>query len=112
HTVLGHDMLKDNPNPILKLASIVALEHHEKYNGTGYPQGLKADNINIYARIVALADVFDSLSEDRVYGKAWSDAEIEKYLQDERGQQFDPTLIDLFFAHKERFFALRTASAI
>ena len=112
HTQHGHDMLKGCSDPILKIAAIVALQHHEKYNGAGYPQGLKADNIHIFARIVALADVFDTLSDDRVYGKAWSDEDIERYIDKERGNHFDPTLVDLFFRHKERFFALRAKNSL
>jgi len=112
HTQFGHDMLKTSQDPILKIAAIVALQHHEKYNGSGYPQGLKSDNIHIFARIVALADVFDTLSDDRVYGKAWSDEDIERYIEKERGNHFDPTLVDHFFRHKERFFALRAKNKL
>ena len=112
HTQYGHDMLKGSNDPILKIAAIVAMQHHEKYNGSGYPEGLKADKIHIFARIVALADVFDTLSDDRVYGKAWSDEDIERYIDKERGNHFDPTLVDLFFRHKERFFALRAKNKL
>ena len=108
HTQFGFDMLKSSDDPILKLAAIISQQHHEKYNGSGYPKGLKADDIHIFARIVALADVFDTLSEDRVYGKAWEDDEIERYIEKERGNHFDPTLVDLFLRHKDRFFELRS----
>jgi putative two-component system response regulator len=107
HTQYGYEMLKDSSEPILKIAAIISQQHHEKYNGSGYPLGLKADKIHIFARIIALADVFDTLSEDRVYGKAWSNEDVEKYISDERGNHFDPTLVDLFLRHKERFFTLR-----
>ncbi len=112
HTKLGYDMLKHSSDPILKVAATIALQHHEKYNGSGYPSGLKGDEIHIFARIVALADVFDTLSDDRVYGKAWTDEDIERYIEGERGQHFDPTLVDLFFKHKERFFALRSKNTL
>jgi putative two-component system response regulator len=108
HTQFGFDMLKSSQEPILKLAAIISQQHHEKYNGSGYPQGLRADEIHIFARIVALADVFDTLSEDRVYGKAWDDNEIERYIEKERGNHFDPTLVDIFLRHKDRFFELRS----
>ncbi len=107
HTHFGYDMLKSSNDPILKIAAIVSQQHHEKYSGAGYPQGLKADEIHIFARIVALADVFDTLSDDRVYGKAWSNEDIERYVEKERGNHFDPTLVDLFLRHKDRFFSLR-----
>lgn len=108
HTQFGFDMLKSSDEPILKMAAIISQQHHEKYNGSGYPQGFKADEIHIFARIVALADVFDTLSEDRVYGKAWEDDEIERYIEKEKGNHFDPTLVDIFLRHKERFFDLRS----
>ena len=107
HTTLGYEMLKTNADPVLKLAAVLAWQHHEKYNGSGYPLGLKADEIHMFSRIVALADVFNTLSNDRGYDKAWSNSEIEAYIRQERAQHFDPTLVDLFFKHKERFFALR-----
>ncbi len=112
HTRLGYDMLRHSSEPILKVAAMLCLQHHEKYNGSGYPEGLKGDNIHIFARIVALADVFDTLSDDRVYGKAWSNTDIERYIQGERAQHFDPTLVDLFIKHKERFFALRAKTKL
>lgn len=112
HTRYGYEMLKNSNDPILKVASMLCLQHHEKYNGSGYPEGLKSDNIHIFSRIVALADVFDTLSDDRVYGKAWSDTDIERYIQGEKGQHFDPTLVDLFFKYKDRFFALRSKAKL
>ena len=112
HTKLGYAMLKSSSDPILKVAATIALQHHEKYNGNGYPNSLKGDDIHIFSRIVALADVFDTLSDDRVYGKAWSDEDIEKYIHSEKSKHFDPTLVDLFFQHKERFFALRSKVAL
>jgi len=76
HARLGYDMLAHSERPLLKMASIVAHEHHEKWDGTGYPRGLKGDDIHIYGRITAIADVFDALGSDRVYKKAWSDEKI------------------------------------
>jgi HD-GYP domain-containing protein (c-di-GMP phosphodiesterase class II) len=73
------------------------MQHHEKYDGTGYPEGLKGENIHIYGRITALADVFDALGSDRVYKKAWQDKDVFKLLKKESGRHFDPKLIQLFF---------------
>jgi len=107
HAKLGYDMLKASNRPLLKLAATVAYEHHEKYNGKGYPQGLKAEEIHICGRITALADVFDALGSDRVYKKAWEDERIFNLFKEERGEHFDPVLIDIFFEHLDEFLAIR-----
>jgi len=107
HAELGYQMIKNSERPLLKAASIVAYQHHEKWNGTGYPQGLKAEDIHIYGRITAIADVFDALGSDRVYKKAWSDERIFKLLEEERGEHFDPHLVDLFFDNRDKFLAIR-----
>jgi len=97
HTSVGYEMLKHSSKPILQTAAIVSREHHEKYNGKGYPKGLKAEDIHIYARITAIADVFDALGSARVYKEAWDDEKIFNLLKEEKGQHFDPVLIDIFF---------------
>ena len=85
----------------------MAHEHQEKYNGSGYPQGLKGDEIHIYGRITALADVFDALGSDRVYKKAWSDERIFEMFKNERGGHFDPALVDIFFKYLPEFLVIR-----
>jgi len=107
HAKLGHEMLKYSERPLLKLASIVAYEHHEKWDGTGYPQGTSGEDINIYGRITALADVFDALGSARVYKPAWEDEKIFQLLKDERGKHFDPKLIDIFFDNINDFLEVR-----
>jgi HD-GYP domain-containing protein (c-di-GMP phosphodiesterase class II) len=107
HAQLGYEMLKMSNRHLLKMAATVAHEHHEKYNGTGYPQGLSGENIHIYGRITALADVFDALGSDRVYKKAWDDEKIFQLFKEERGEHFDPKLIDIFFEHLDEFLAIR-----
>ncbi|MEA1982728.1 MAG: HD domain-containing protein [Campylobacterota bacterium] len=97
HAELGYHMIKNSDRPLLKAAAIVAYEHHEKWDGTGYPNKLSGEEIHIYGRITAIADVFDALGSDRVYKKAWSDERIFKLLEEEKGKHFDPKLIDLFF---------------
>lgn len=109
HAQLGYDMLKYSERPLLKMAATVAYEHHEKYNGTGYPQGLKGEEIHIYGRITALADVFDALGSDRVYKKAWDDERIFNLFKEERAEHFDPKLIDIFFEHLDEFLEVREA---
>ncbi len=107
HAKLGFDMLNKSNRPLLKMATTVAYEHHEKWNGKGYPRGLKGEEIHIYGRITALADVFDALGSSRVYKKAWEDERIFKLFKEERGEHFDPKLIDIFFEHLDEFLEVR-----
>ena len=107
HSEIGYSVLKGSKREVLKAAAIVAHEHHEKYNGKGYPRGLKGDEIHIFGRITAVADVFDALGSDRCYKKAWDDKTIFKLLKKEKGEHFDPKLIELFFDNKSKFFDIR-----
>ncbi|MFA7083842.1 MAG: HD domain-containing phosphohydrolase [Arcobacteraceae bacterium] len=107
HTTVGFEILKNSNRPILKASAIVAYEHHEKWNGTGYPRGLKEQDIHIYGRITAIADVFDALGSERIYKKAWKLNDILEHFKEERGKHFDPTLIDLFFEHLDEFLEIR-----
>ena len=107
HSNIGYDLFKDSNKPLLQTAATIAYEHHEKYDGSGYPKGLKGDAIHIYGRITALADVFDALGSDRCYKKAWKDEKIFKLLKEERGKHFDPRLVDIFFEHLDEFLAVR-----
>jgi len=107
HAQLGYEMLKHSKKPILQAAAIVAREHHEKYNGSGYPKGLKGDEIHIYAKITAVADVFDALGSDRVYKKAWEDKKIFDLFKEQSGIHFDPVIVDLFFANIDEVYKIR-----
>ncbi len=107
HAELGFNMIKNSERPLLKAAAIVAYEHHEKYNGTGYPRRLKGEDIHIYGRITAIADIFDALGSDRVYKKAWSDERIFQFFKEERGEHFDPKLVDLFFENIDEILKVR-----
>lgn len=97
HAAVGYHILKNSKRSILQTAAIVSYQHHEKYNGKGYPQGLKGEEIHIFGRITAVADVFDALGSDRVYKKAWAMDRILDLFKEERGEHFDPTLVDAFF---------------
>ncbi|MDD5158148.1 HD domain-containing phosphohydrolase [Sulfurimonas sp.] len=107
HAALGYDMLKHSNRPLLLMAATVAYEHHEKWDGSGYPRGLSEGDIHIYGRITALADVFDALGSDRIYKKAWEDEKIFAFFKEERGKHFDPALIDIFFNHLDEFLLIR-----
>lgn len=111
HAISGYEMLKHSSRPILKTAAIIALQHHEKYGGGGYPQGLSGEEIHLYGRITAIADVFDALASDRVYKKAWPLGEIVDLFHQERGKHFDPSLTDLFLEHLEEFLEIRAQYA-
>ena len=107
HAELGYHMIKNSQYPLLKAASIVAHQHHEQWDGKGYPNSIKGENIHIYGRITALADVFDALGSDRVYKKAWNDEKIFDYFEEEKGKHFDPKLIDIFFDNINEFLDVR-----
>ncbi len=96
HTINAHAILKNSKRKLIQASDIIAYQHHEKYNGKGYPQGLKGEEIHIYGRIVALADVLDALTHKRVYKDSWSFDKAAKYIIEHKGTQFDPYLVELF----------------
>jgi len=102
HPVIGAKMLERSNSIILKAAEIIALYHHEKYNGSGYPFGLKGNSIPLYGRIGALADIFDALSSKRVYKAALGFEESFDIVKKEKGGIFDPIMVDGFLKNKER----------
>ena len=107
HASIGYDIFKNSQRKVLKAASIVAHEHHEKYDGSGYPRGIKGAGIHIYGRITAVADVFDALGSSRIYKEAWSDERIFKLFRDESGIHFDPKLVDIFFNNFDKIDIIR-----
>jgi len=96
HAEYGYDILKNSSSLILKNAGVIALSHHEKWNGKGYPSGLKADQIPLYGRITAAADVFDALMMSRPYKPAWSLDRAVALINEEAGQHFDPSIVKVF----------------
>jgi response regulator RpfG family c-di-GMP phosphodiesterase len=107
HATLGYHMLKNSNKPILQAAAIVAGEHHEKWDGSGYPYAKAAEDIHIYGRITAVADVFDALGSERVYKKAWLLEDILQLFKNESGKHFEPKLVELFLDNLEKFLAIR-----
>jgi PAS domain S-box-containing protein len=103
HSIIGYLIFKNSNLDILKTAANIAYHHHEKWDGTGYPQGLSGNEISIEGRITAVADVYDALSSDRVYKKAWSVALIDEYFRKESGVSFDPEIIECYFNNKLLF---------
>ncbi len=100
HAKIGYEILKGSKSKYLKAGGVIAYNHHEKYDGTGYPNGLKGENIPIFGRITAVADVFDALTSSRPYKNAWSLEDAFDFLIREKGAHFDPNLVDLFIENK------------
>ena len=109
HAAIGRDLLKHSRRPILQAAAVIAGEHHEKFDGSGYPEGLSGEEIHIYGRITAVADVFDALGSVRVYKKAWPLDAILRYFKEQSGTHFDPKLVALLLDHLDEFLAIRDA---
>ncbi|MFK7697785.1 HD domain-containing phosphohydrolase [Paenibacillus sp. HJGM_3] len=107
HAVIGYNLLKNSKRHILKTAAIVAEQHHEKWNGQGYPRGLAGEDIHIFGRITGIADVFDALASDRVYKKAWELDRILNLFKDERGHHFDPAVVDAFMESLPQILEIR-----
>jgi len=107
HTTLGHSILKAPNCRVLNRAAVVAWQHHEHWDGSGYPRGLKGEEIDIFGRLVALADVFDALGGRRAYKEPWPRQKILSYLQGQRGRQFEPQLVDILTTHIEAFTEIR-----
>lgn len=101
HAEIGHKILAQSDTPLFNLAAEIALCHHEKWDGSGYPQSLTGEAIPQSARIVAIADVFDALTMKRPYKKAWSDADAFDYIAEQAGTHFDPELVCRFLSIKD-----------
>jgi response regulator RpfG family c-di-GMP phosphodiesterase len=102
HPEVGLSILDGSARPILKAAAVIAHQHHEKYDGSGYPQGLAGSAIHRYARIVAVADVFDALCHKRCYKEAWPIAQVVAHLREVSGQHLDPLYVALLIEHIEQ----------
>jgi response regulator RpfG family c-di-GMP phosphodiesterase len=98
HTTIGYEILKNSSSPVVKMAAEIALTHHEKYDGTGYPFGTKGEDIPLMGRIVAVSDVFDALTSDRPYKVAWELDRAHDHLISGKGSHFDPVCVDLFLS--------------
>ncbi|MCQ8878208.1 DUF3369 domain-containing protein [Pseudoalteromonas shioyasakiensis] len=106
HAQIGYEILKNSNNEILKCGAMIAHLHHEKWDGTGYPNKLAGEDIHIVGRITALADVFDALGSDRCYKKAWPIEDVLALIKEQRGKQFDPQLVDIFINNLALFLEI------
>ena len=107
HASIGYEIFKKSSHKMLQMAASISHEHHEKWNGTGYPRGLKEEEISICGRITAVADVFDALSHDRIYKKAWSLDEVMDFMTKEKGISFEPKLIDILVEHIDEIVKIK-----
>ena len=106
HTKIGYEFLKNSSRRIIRSGAIIANEHHEKWDGSGYPNNIRGKDIHIYGRIVAIADVFDVLGSARVYKEAWPLEKVLALFREEQGRHFDPDLVDIFFDHLSKFVSI------
>ena len=106
HVQRGHDLLMRSSSPIIQTAARIILLHHERWDGQGYPQGLVGEETHIHGRIVAVADVFDALSNKRVYHEAWTWDEVFAHFLEESGKHFDPCLVDILLENRDEFIAI------
>src|SRR5207302_269638 len=100
HPVIGHEILKGSASKYVRMGALIALGHHEKYEGSGYPNGLVGDHIPLCARIVAVADVYDALTSVRPYKTAWPEERAFEYITSQAGRHFDPRMVDAFLGMK------------
>ncbi|MGC4069521.1 MAG: response regulator [Polyangiaceae bacterium] len=107
HTTIGAEILGEHPSELMVLARIVALRHHERWDGTGYPDGLTGEAIPVEARVVALADVFDALLSERPYKHAWTVAETIKHIEEQSGRHFEPCMVSALIARLDECLAIR-----
>jgi putative two-component system response regulator len=107
HTIIGATIIGDHESDLLRTAKMVALEHHERWDGKGYPRGLVGIETNIFARITALADVFDALTSKRPYKEAWKTEDALDYIRQESGKHFDPKVVEAFFNGVDRIYEIQ-----
>lgn len=103
HSMLGYEMLIDSEFELMRLAATIALEHHERWDGEGYPHGKKGENIALVGRICSVADVFDSLLDKRVYKEPWEEKVVRDYFGMMKGSQFDPNITDILLENFDMF---------
>lgn len=107
HAIFGYEILKGSSSKVLQAGAAIAKAHHEKFDGTGYPVGLAGQDIPIFSRIVAVADVFDALTSERPYKKAWTLEQAIAHLESNAGSHFDPACVAVFMAHWDEVLEIR-----
>jgi response regulator RpfG family c-di-GMP phosphodiesterase len=108
HAQIGGEILQKSTVSVSKLAARLAHYHHENWDGSGYPEGLKGDGIPIEARIMAIVDVFDALGSKRCYKEPWTDSQIKDFILAEKNKKFDAVLVDIIIDHFDEFIDIRS----
>jgi two-component system response regulator RpfG len=111
HPIIGYEILQDSPSKYLQKGSEIALAHHERFDGSGYPYALKGTDIPLSARIVAIADVFDALTSVRPYKEAWSIDKALEYVREESGKHFDPDLVRVVLTMRSQLEKIQSEHA-
>lgn len=107
HATIGHEILLRSGSPLLQVAAEIAHTHHEKFDGSGYPRQLAGEDIPLFGRIVAVADVFDALTSERPYKRAWSLEDAAKFLREWSGRHFDPQCVEAFLTRWDAMLEIR-----
>jgi len=107
HPQVGYELLKNSKSEFLQLSATISYEHHEKWDGTGYPRGIKGEEISIFARITTVCDVFDALGATRAYKKPWSNEKLIAFFREQKAKHFDPILTDILLENIEGFFVIK-----
>ena len=107
HAEFGYQVFKDSKRPIIKLAAQLARHHHERWDGEGYPDGLKGEKISLESRLMAILDTFDALYNSRVYKPAWPLEKVQETMQEAAGKQFDPQLMQIFIENIDKFVEIQ-----
>ena len=107
HAMIGAEILGDHASPLMQMARLVAMTHHEKWDGSGYPKGLAGNDIPLVGRITAVADVFDALTSERPYKKGWAIEDAAQYIKDQSGSHFDPAVVEKFCENLEKIIEIR-----
>ncbi len=111
HTIIGREIIGNYPSELIEMAGIIAYSHHEKWDGSGYPDGLKGDEIPLFARMAAITDVFDALISRRPYKEPWTIDAAAQLIRKEAGKHFDPDLVEIFFKHFDEIVAIQSEYA-
>jgi len=107
HTIIGYEILRDSSSELLQMAALVALDHHERWDGTGYPNRKRGEEISLWGRMTAIADVFDALMSRRPYKEPWSLERTVDYMGGLSGKAFDPQLMEIFLENIEEVMDIR-----
>ncbi|MDA7746105.1 DUF3369 domain-containing protein [Psychromonas sp.] len=106
HVEIGYELVRHSEQDILKYSALISYQHHEKWDGSGYPNGLKGEEIDLVGRIASVADVFDALAHDRCYKKAWPMQDVLSFIEQQAGFHFDPQVIDAFRKQQNQIVAI------